>query len=57
MTDYETIYRRYFGAVYRYMLSLCRDPALAEEMTQAAFFAALKKIGLLPRGVRGGNSG
>lgn len=42
--DYETIYRRYFSAVYRYLLSLSRNPSLAEEITQAAFFAALKKI-------------
>ena len=45
MPDYETIYRRYFGAVYRYLLSLCHDPSLAEEITQATFFTALKKIG------------
>lgn len=45
MTDCETIYRRYFPAVYRYLLSLCRDAALAEEITQATFFAALQKIG------------
>jgi RNA polymerase sigma-70 factor, ECF subfamily len=44
MSDYEAIYRRYFGSVYRYLLSLCCDPSLAEELTQAAFFAALKKI-------------
>jgi RNA polymerase sigma-70 factor (ECF subfamily) len=44
MPDYETIYRRYFGIVYRYLLSLCHDPSLSEEITQAAFFAALKKI-------------
>ena len=44
MTDYETVYRRYFETVYRYLLSLCRDAPLAEEITQATFFAALKKI-------------
>ena len=41
----ETIYRRYFGTVYRYLLSLCRNAPLAEEITQATFFTALQKIG------------
>jgi len=45
MPDFEMVYRRYFQTVYRYLLSLCRDAALAEEITQAAFFKALKKIG------------
>ena len=45
MTDYETIYRRYFETVYRYLLSLCRNAPLAEEITQATFFAALQSIG------------
>lgn len=45
MPDFETVYRRYFQPVYRYLLSLCRDAVLAEEITQATFFAALKKIG------------
>ena len=44
MTDYETIYRRYFQPVYRYLLSLCRNASLAEEITQATFFSALQKI-------------
>lgn len=45
MLDYEMVYTRYFQTVYRYLLSLCRDTALAEEITQTTFFAALKKIG------------
>ncbi|HPJ01305.1 MAG TPA: RNA polymerase sigma factor [Candidatus Limiplasma sp.] len=45
MPDFETVYQRYFQTVYRYLLSLNRDAALAEEITQATFFAALKKIG------------
>ena len=45
MPDFEMVYNRYFQTVYRYLLSLCRDAALAEEITQAAFFKALKKIG------------
>jgi RNA polymerase sigma-70 factor, ECF subfamily len=44
MTDYETIYRRYFETVYRYLLSFCHNASLAEELTQATFFIALEKI-------------
>lgn len=38
------MYREYFTPVYRYTLSLVRDPDLAEEITQETFFRALKKI-------------
>lgn len=34
------------------LLALCRDEAWAEEITQEAFFKALKKYRLLPRGVQ-----
>ena len=43
MLDAETVYQRHFQTVYRYLLSLCRDAALAEEITQGTFFQALKK--------------
>jgi len=42
--DYQTIYAQYFGDVYKYLLSLCRDPVLAEEITQETFFKALKSL-------------
>ncbi len=42
--DIERMYREYFTPVYRYTLSLVRDPDLAEEITQETFFRALKKI-------------
>ncbi len=42
--DYEEIYNRYFGDVYKYMLAMSRDPALAEEITQETFFKALKSL-------------
>ena len=42
--DIERMYREYFTPVYRYALSLVRDHDLAEEITQEAFFKALKKI-------------
>ena len=44
MEDYQTIYTQYFGDVYKYLLSLCRDPVLAEEITQETFFKALKSL-------------
>ena len=31
-------------SVYKFVLSLCQNPALAEEITQEAFFKALKNI-------------
>ncbi|MGC6769405.1 RNA polymerase sigma factor [Enterococcus sp. LJL128] len=42
--DFETVYMEHFADVYRFILSLCRDEQLAEEITQETFFKALKKI-------------
>ncbi|QPC48238.1 RNA polymerase sigma factor [Mangrovibacillus cuniculi] len=42
--DFEEVYEKYFKEVNLYLLSLCRDEKLAEEMTQEAFFKALKAI-------------
>lgn len=44
MQDLDRIYAEYFSEVYQFVLTLCRDPALAEEVTQEAFFKALKNI-------------
>lgn len=44
MADFQEIYDMYFRDVYRYALSLCRDEALAEEVTQETFFKALENI-------------
>lgn len=44
VTDFEEVYRLYFRDVYRYALSLCRDAALAEEVTQETFFKALENM-------------
>ncbi|MCG6887179.1 MAG: RNA polymerase sigma factor [Proteobacteria bacterium] len=33
-TAFETLYRRYKGPVYRYLLRQCRNPASAEELFQ-----------------------
>lgn len=44
MTNFEQVYSEYYDTVYRYVLALCKDEAWAEEITQDAFFKALKKI-------------
>ena len=44
MQDFDKIYTEYFSQVYNFVLSLCRDPDLAEEITQESFFKALKNI-------------
>lgn len=42
--ELEKIYREYFSTVYCYMLSLSKDPTVAEEITQETFFRAMKKV-------------
>ncbi len=44
MSDFQGVYDLYFKDVYKYALSLSRDPDLAEEITQETFFKALRKI-------------
>lgn len=44
MRDFDEIYSAYFSEVYKFVLTLCRDPSLAEEITQEAFFKTLKSI-------------
>ncbi|HHY69298.1 MAG TPA: RNA polymerase sigma factor [Bacillota bacterium] len=44
MKDFEKIYSEYYDTVFQYALSLCRDEQWAEEITQDAFFKALKSI-------------
>lgn len=44
MTDFEEIYNLYFKDVYKYAMSLCKNEAIAEEITQETFFKALKNI-------------
>ena len=40
--DFEAIYSEHFTVVYKYVLSLCRDESLAEEVTQETFFKAMR---------------
>ncbi|MCH5197309.1 MAG: sigma-70 family RNA polymerase sigma factor [Oscillospiraceae bacterium] len=44
MADFEAIYTLHFNNVYKYVFSLCRDEALAEEITQEAFFKAMEHL-------------
>ncbi|MCL2638222.1 MAG: RNA polymerase sigma factor [Oscillospiraceae bacterium] len=45
MRDFERIYNEYFTDIFRYILALSRNEAIAEEVTAEAFFKALKSIG------------
>lgn len=42
--DFQQVYTQYFQDVYKYMLSLCRNPDIAEEITQETFFKALQSL-------------
>ena len=44
MTEFETIYRRYFTDVELYLRAVCHDEVLAEELTEQVFFQALKAL-------------
>lgn len=37
---FATLFDQYFQSVYNFALSLCRDPAMAEDLTQEAFIRA-----------------
>ena len=50
--DINKLYNDYFSVVYKYILSVSKDPLTAEEITQETFFKALKNID----GFRGGSS-
>lgn len=41
---FEEIYHEYFQDVYLYIRSLTHNESIAEEITQEAFFKALKSI-------------
>lgn len=45
MEDFENIYSEYYDTVFQYVVSICHDDRWAEEITQEAFFKALKNIG------------
>ncbi|MDE5699644.1 MAG: RNA polymerase sigma factor [Lachnospiraceae bacterium] len=40
--DFNEVYSLYFQDVFKFLLALCHDEELAEELTQETFFSALK---------------
>ncbi|MCR4691827.1 MAG: sigma-70 family RNA polymerase sigma factor [Lachnospiraceae bacterium] len=44
MQSMDEIYREHAKTVYRYLLSLTRDPGLAEELTQETFYQAIRTV-------------
>ena len=40
----EEIYERYSKLVYKYLYGLCKDEALAEDLTQETFYKAIRGI-------------
>ena len=44
MTEFAHIYETYFRDVELYLRAICRDEALAEELTEQVFFQALKAL-------------
>lgn len=44
MADFEKIFKEYKFFIYGYLFKLCRDSALAEELTQETFFRAYMNI-------------
>lgn len=44
MKQMEDIYSRYASTVYKYLLSLTRDPDAAEELTQETFCRAIRTV-------------
>lgn len=49
MNEFEAIYREYFRDVYLYIWGLSKDEHVAEEVTEEAFFHAMKAL----KGFRG----
>ena len=44
MEQFEEVYSKYYQSIYRYILSLSKNPNIAEEITQETFYKALKNI-------------
>lgn len=42
MQEFEELYKVHYPQVYKYILKLCQDEILAEEITQETFFKVLK---------------
>ncbi|MBQ8590395.1 MAG: sigma-70 family RNA polymerase sigma factor, partial [Firmicutes bacterium] len=44
MEEFDKIYAEYYSEVYKFVLALCQNHTLAEEITQESFFKALRSI-------------
>jgi RNA polymerase sigma-70 factor (ECF subfamily) len=44
VTDFEKIYNVYYQDVFRFVMALCHDKGLAEDITQETFLKAIKNI-------------
>lgn len=44
MTEFDQVYQKYFRDVYKYLLVLCRNQWVAEEINQETFFKVLEKL-------------
>lgn len=44
MDAFEELYKQYYRQVFFYVLGLCRNEHIAEEITQETFFRVLKKM-------------
>ena len=42
--DLDAVYRQHAQTVYKFLLSQCRDPQTAEELTQETFYQAVRSI-------------
>lgn len=44
MDDMDQIYQQHAQTVYKFLLAQCKDPGLAEELTQETFYQAIRSI-------------
>jgi len=44
MTEFEQIYTEYFTYIYKFVLSMCRNEAVAEDIAQETFLKAFENI-------------
>ncbi len=44
MADFEKIYKENSDFIHKYLLKLCKNPSLAEELTQDTFFRAYMNL-------------
>lgn len=42
--EMDAIYREYSAFVYKYLLTLCHDESIAEELTQETFCRAIRSV-------------